>query len=278
MRNARSAILAFLLFAITPVLAFGQAAPARDPGKDAAIEHRANRTLIDETLPADKDVEAAIAPYTAKVRSLDVVIGTLQTELKKETIGAGTLGNFVIDGLRAQASARLGRPIVLAVINSGGLRKNTIAPGELRASDIFELLPFENELILIDLKGEQLLKLLNVVISNREVQSGARLKYRQTDSGRELVSARLLVNGKEQKIDPKKTYSVLTIDYLIQLASGRYTILQQGKNMRPLHLTMRDALIDYVKSETAAGRAINVRLDGRFVSVRPEASSATEQK
>ena len=247
------------------------------PARSVKVDSVANKTLIDETIPEDKGLEATLERYTARVRALEVVIGKLDGDLKKTGLGAGTLGNFVADGLRAEAGARLGRPVVLAVLNSGGLRKNTIAEGDLRSSDIYELLPFENELIQIDMTGEQVLRLLSVVVANREVQSGARITFRQAGDRRELVSAKLLVNGREEAIDPKRVYSILTIDYLLQLASGRYSILQEGKNVKPVGVTMRDALIDYVKSETAAGRSIKAELDGRFVSLKSDTSSHEEQ-
>ena len=203
-----------------------------------------------------------LAPYSAKVRALEVVIGKLETELKKGPVGGGNLGNFVADGIRVQSSAKLGKPVLLAITNSGGLRKNTIAPGDLRAADIFELLPFENALAEVDLTGEQLLKLLNVVVSSGDALSGARIKYRMNANNRpEMVSARLLDSqGREMEIDPKATYSIVTIDYLLKLGSGRYSILQEGKNVRPLGVTIRDALMDYVKAETAAGRPIKAAL------------------
>ena len=95
--------------------------------------------------------------YAPKVRALDEVIGKLKGDLKKGGVGSGSLGNFVSDGIRAEASIKLGKPIVLAVTNGGGLRKQAIAEGELRLRDIFELLPFENALVAFDLTGAQLL-------------------------------------------------------------------------------------------------------------------------
>ncbi len=64
-----------------------------------------------------------------------------------------------------------------------------------------------------------------------------------------------------------------TIDYLYKVGGDRYGILQQGKNMKELGITLRDAIIAYVKSETAAGRDIKPNLDGRFSFDR--AGSAT---
>jgi 2',3'-cyclic-nucleotide 2'-phosphodiesterase (5'-nucleotidase family) len=205
-----------------------------------------------------------------------MVIGKLEGDLIKGEVGAGTLGNFVTDAIRAQSSVKLGKPVLLAITNAGGLRKNTIAQGQLRAADIFELLPFENALIEIDLTGEQLLKLLSGVVP-RDAQSGAILRYRLNAEKRpELVNVKLINEGKE--IDPKATYTIVTIDYLLNLASGNYSILQQGKNAKPLNITLRDAVTDYVKAETAAGRTIKAKLDDRFVSVDSDSKPEDQRK
>ena len=232
---------------------------------------RASEKLIDANIPDDPAVEKMLGPYSGKVRALQVVIGRLDGDLKKEGVGGGTLGNFVADGIRVQSSVKLGKPVVLAITNSGGLRKSSIAAGELLAQDIFELLPFENGLVEIDLTGEQLLKLLAVVVAGKDTQSGAMITYRLDSKNKpELISARLLDSrGSEMAIDPKTTYTVVTIDYLLKLASGSYSILQEGKNATPLGVTLRDAIMDYVKAESAAGRSIKATLDSRYISVGP---------
>jgi 2',3'-cyclic-nucleotide 2'-phosphodiesterase (5'-nucleotidase family) len=168
--------------------------------------------------------------------------------------------------MRSQASLKLGKPIDLAIMNGGGLRRQTIGEGELRARDIFELLPFENALVTLELSGEEVMKLLGVVVSSREAQSGARLTYRiKADKSAELETARLRdQKGSEKEIDPKGVYTVVTIDYLINVGGARYAVLREGKNQRPLGITLRDTMIAYVKSETAAGRDIKPNLDGRF--------------
>lgn len=249
---------------------------AKKPGSATApaiVEGRVTEVLVDASIPDDPALEKMLAPYSSKVSALEVVIGKLEVELKKGAVGAGNLGNFVTDGMRVQSSAKLGKPVLLAITNSGGLRKNTIAPGDLRAADIFELLPFENALVEVDLTGAQLLKLLSVLVSAGDALSGARIDYRMNADNRpELVSARLLDSqGREMEIDPKATYSIVTIDYLVKLGSGRYSILQEGKNVGPLGVTIRDALMDYVKAETAAGRNIRPALDDRFVLIGPDA-------
>ncbi len=274
LRNSwRFLLLLCLITVLTaaPALSQQKTSSQTRPCRQPPCATRTGQTIVDAKLPDDAVVERMLKPYSGKVRALNVVIGKLDGELRKSGVGAGSLGNFVTDGIRNQASAKLGKPVLLAVTNSGGLRKNTIAAGELRAVDIFELMPFENALVQVELKGDDLLKLLGVILDSRDAQSGAKVQYRMNGEKAELVSAKFIDSqGQETEIDANATYSLITIDYLVNLASGRYSILQRGKNLTPLGLTLRDALMNYVKAETAAGRPIRVTLDTRFVNVNAE--------
>ena len=249
-----------------------QPAPAASPNPSTSsapreVKAHVTETLIDTSIPDDSAVDQMLAAYTPKVRALDTILGKLKGELRKGGVGAGSLGNFVADGMRAQASARLGKRIDLAIMNGGGLRRNTISEGQLRARDIFELLPFENALVTLDLTGEQILKLLAVVVSSREAQSGARLTYIvKADKSSQLETAMLRdEKGREKEIDPKATYTIVTIDYLVNVGGERYSVLREGRNTKLVGITLRDAIMDYVKSETAAAREIKPRLDERFI-------------
>lgn len=240
--------------------------PVVEPNAPANINVRASESAIDESIANDPAVEAVITPYSAKVKELSAPIGRLVGGLKKGGMGGGSLGNFVADALRSRAEVLLRKPVLLAVINSSGLRKNQIAEGDISSSDIYELLPFENALVTLDLSGEQLLRFLNLTVEHRNAQSGARIIYRTNKELKksELVSVKLRdAGGAEIEIDPKATYTIVTIDYLVK-RGGDYSVLQEGKNLRPLSLTMRDAVLEYVKAETAAGRPLKAMLDGRF--------------
>ena len=105
----------------------------------------------------------------------------------------------------------------------------------------------------------------------RDAQAGARIHFKWNDRNRaEFISGKLVdEKGQEQEIDPQKVYTVITIDYLVRLGSGAYAILQEAKSNKPLNITLRDAMLDYVKSETAAGRPIRAVVDNRFVQVGP---------
>ena len=249
------------------VLAQTAATPQKSPAQTNDLRGRATETLIDSTLDDDPAVTKMVAVYAPKVRELDVVIGRLRGELKKGGTGAGSLGNFVTDGMRWQATMKTGKTITLAVMNSGGMRRNTIGEGELRARDIFELLPFENALITVDLTGEQLRKLLETVLVSNEAQSGARIIFKTTPEPEKknvAQSIRLREGTAENEIDPAKIYTVVTIDYVYNVGGARWGIFREGTNMKALGITLRESLMNYVKSETAAGRDVKPNLDGRF--------------
>jgi 2',3'-cyclic-nucleotide 2'-phosphodiesterase (5'-nucleotidase family) len=240
----------------------------------AEIQVRATLKAVDSSVPDDPAVDKMLEAYASRVRALDEVIGKLKGDLMKGGIGAGSMGNFVADAIRDRAQAKLGKPVLLAITNSGGLRKNAIVAGDLKVSDIFEVLPFENALVSLDLTGEQLLRFMAIVLSNRDAQSGARITFRLNDQkANEIVSVKLRNDGREKEIDPKANYTIVTIDYLVK-RGGEYSLLQQAKNMTPLNLTLRDAVIDYVRAETAAGRAITTTLDGRFSQDKGSAQPA----
>jgi 2',3'-cyclic-nucleotide 2'-phosphodiesterase (5'-nucleotidase family) len=278
------ALLAVLLLISAPRALPQQPAPksatpapstTQSPIAAADVRARVVETAVDATVPNDPAVDKMLAVYSPKVRELEVVIGKLKGELRKGGTGAGSLGNFITDGMRNQAGLKTGKPITLALMNSGGIRRNAIGEGELMARDIFELLPFENALVTLDLTGEQLTKLLQMIVSKREAQSGARVIYKtNADRSSELVSAKLREGSGEKDIDPKATYTIVTIDYLYRVGGSTYGVLREGTNMKELGIALRDAIMNYVKAETKAGRDIKPSLDGRFAIDR--ASSTGE--
>lgn len=256
-----------------------KASPTPGAPKPTDVNVPADRLLVDSSVADDPAVIQMLVAYSPKVRELDTVIGSLKGELRKGGMGAGSLGNFVSDGMRWQAALKLGQPVDLAMINAGGLRRSAINEGELRARDIFELLPFENALVTVELTGEQLTRLLKMIVSSREAQSGARVVYfTKPDKTNEIDILKLRTTGGEKDIDPQATYRIVTIDYLVNRGGAMSTLLREGKNLQPLGITLRDSMIAYVKSETAAGRTIRENLDGRFWLDRAKSAAQEETR
>ena len=272
MRRSILFLLGALCLLVSPTrgqTARPQPTPSASPSNLPApreINVSATTRPVDASVPEDPAVVQALAPYRARVLELETVIGRLERDLQKSGMGGGSLGNFVTDAIMSRAHTALpNETIAMAITNTGGLRKNTISAGDIRTRDIYELLPFENSLVALDLTGEQLLRFLRVIVARRDAQTGARIIYRSNREARtnELVSVRLGNGGAAREIDPAAMYTIVTIDYLVS-RGGDYAVLREARRTRPLNLTLRDAVIDYVRAETAAGRTLNVNLDGRF--------------
>src|SRR2546430_16848663 len=207
----QDSVLPLLLLLPFAVAAHTQAQPAAkpqsSPAQGADVHGRVTEAQIDSSIADDPAVNQMLAVYAPKVRELETVIGKLKGDLRKGGVGAASLGNFVTDGILTEARLKLGNSVNLAVTNAGGLRKPGIAEGDLRQLDIFELLPFENALVEFDMTGAQVLTLLKQVFSHRDAHSGARIKYvNDPDNRPQLDSARLLIDGQEQEIEPNAIY------------------------------------------------------------------------
>jgi 2',3'-cyclic-nucleotide 2'-phosphodiesterase (5'-nucleotidase family) len=241
------------------------AAQATIPAKPL-IDARASESLIDASIPDDAALDKMLEPYRAKVRELDTVIGKLEGALIKGRVVGGSMGNFVTDAVREQAGAKLGKRPALAILNRDGLRKNTIAAGDLRVRDIFEILPFENELVAVDMTGAQLRRLLETLMGNADLaESGARVKYQTSETRKfEAVSLQIIgPTGALEEIDPSRTYTIVTVDF-VMTRGGAYDFLKEIKEARPLGLKIRDAVTADVKAKTAAGQSIKAIEDARI--------------
>ena len=221
-----------------------------------------SKIAIDSTTEqsADKNYEAWLLPVKQRIDArMNVVIGRAAETMK----GKGPeslLSNFSADVYRQTASAFLKEEVDISVVNLGGLR--TVVPaGNITVGKVFELMPFENELVIVWLKGDKLNGLLQYFAGmGGEGVSGIRMEIK------EKKAVNITVDGKP--LDTEKLYSIATNDYL---AGGNDKMIQLAQNVKRINtgIKVRDMLLDYIKSETKKGNMIQSKLDGR-ITVRSE--------
>ena len=192
---------------------------------------------IDSTWDVNPDAEAValLAPYKAKVDSIMYrVVGT----------------------------AEMGKPADMGLINMGGLR-NVLTEGPITTENIYEILPFENSLCVLTMKGVYLKELFNnIAVRHGEGISGVQLLI--TKDGKLLQGT---VGG--HPIEDDQLYTIATIDYLADGNDGMTALPQAEKRECPDGATLRGLFMDYVERQTAAGKKITSRLEGR-VTVKDE--------
>ncbi|QNF31890.1 5'-nucleotidase C-terminal domain-containing protein [Adhaeribacter swui] len=212
------------------------------------------RVPVNASVAADAASEATIAPYRQKVEQrMHEVIGQAPTELKAEPIES-SLGNFVADLQRSQAAALLGRPIDMGLMTRGGLRY-IIPQGNITVGDVFELMPFENELLVLTLSGSTVEKLFQFGASKKILAlSGATFSI-QNDQ-----AINILIGGKP--FDKQQTYTVAISDYLAN-GGDNLGFLKEAVKTEKAGILLRDAIIKHIQQLTAQGKPVEARVEGR---------------
>ncbi|MDR0976993.1 MAG: 5'-nucleotidase C-terminal domain-containing protein [Prevotellaceae bacterium] len=222
-------------------------------------------TPIDSTWDAHPDTAAAalLAPYKAEIgKVMYRVIGTSAMPMEKGR-PESLLSNLVADVLKQAAADVLGHPADVGLVNMGGLRANLPA-GNITINDIYEICPFENALCVLTLTGSEMKRFCeDMARVGGPGVSGVKLTI--TKDGR-LVDA--TVGGRP--IDEARTYTVGTIDYLAEGNDGMTTLMNITRKQCPDDSVLRDLFIRYVEKETAAGRQITSRIEGRVTVVDNE--------
>lgn len=165
------------------------------------------------------------------------------------------LSNFLADQLVLKAAEFCPEGVDLSIINLGGIRA-PLPAGQLTVGDVYRIMPFENELVVLELKAVDLLDLLNQIAAD----GGEGVSNVQMDVQNGKI-AKLLIGGKP--IDETRTYRIATMDYLADGNSGM-TSFKKAVNRIDTHLKMRDAYISQIEKLTAQGKMATSALDGRI--------------
>lgn len=190
-------------------------------------------TVVD-TLQIDPELEALIVPYRDDMaEEVSRVIGHATATLTKDS-PEGTLGNMAADAMLHAISADI------AITNNGGLRV-PLAEGPITIGHMFELMPFENMLVVLHLTGEQVLALANdLAATNGEPVAGISLEIAEDGTARNVRVA-------GQPVERGRTYRVATSDYLANGGGNMPTLWLDVHREEPL-VALRDTFIAYVLS------------------------------
>ena len=201
-----------------------------------------------------------IKPYAdSVVATMNEVIGHAPMLMEKGR-PQGTLGNFAADALRAMGEQAYGHTMDLGLTNNGGIR-NVLPDGDVSVGTMYSIFPFENELTILEMKGSDVLDLINSLAGKKlEAMSGMNVTL-ELDGDRVYASS-IKVGGKP--VDPERVYYVATIDYLAEGNSGMGALTKAVKTTKT-GILLRDLMIDYIKQLTDRGEEIKADIDDRVI-------------
>ena len=212
---------------------------------------------IDSTFDDIRDLRATeiIAKYSPQVEPLQEIVGYSEDEYSARP-PESPLSNFAVDVIKAIAEKKTGEKVDIALTNFGGIR-TSLPKGAVRVYDIFSIFPFDNYLVTFDIKGSDLRRFLDQMISRRRVEAL---------SGVEIV----ITGNKADKLDvagapldDNRVYKFATINFLMDGGDG-VVLSDVAFNRKDTGIWIRDAIVEYLREKMEKGETIALKPDGRI--------------
>ena len=207
--------------------------------------------------PDEIDISNQIQVYRDSINyKLDNVIGysdNLYTKTDFNNINFNSsLGNLVADIIFIQSDSvfkkQENKQIDFVLQNHGGIR-SSLLEGDIKLTDIYKILPFENEIVILELPGETVKEMISFL--NQE-------KNPHPFSGMSIKKNKNLIQNRI--IDSNKKYYLATNDYLLNGGDNMFFLSKNTKVYR-LGYSLRDAFIDYTKTNVK----LTSKIDDRFL-------------
>lgn len=214
---------------------------------------------VNEQIKGDTAIQNYIKPYKEHLNNtLDSALIYNPTLLNKSEGDLNTaIGNFMADVVMEMTNpvfhSRTGKNIDFVLLNKGGIRAE-LPKGNLTTRNAYELMPFENEIVIVELSGKKVKEMLDYLSQSKSAHPLSGIKL-TADKTYKIIDAR--ING--EKIDDDKTYFVATSDYL-QQGGDNMNFFKDPVNLYGADYKLRNAIIDYFKKHDT----LKAQIDDRY--------------
>jgi 2',3'-cyclic-nucleotide 2'-phosphodiesterase (5'-nucleotidase family) len=216
------------------------------------------KTEIDTTLQGVQKIDEYIAPFKKSLDAqMDEQLSFNPASMNKNDYKYNTpIGNMLAAIVREQGApiykSRTGKDIDVVLLNHGGIRAGMPA-GPVTMRRAYEIMPFDNEITIVELTGEKMNELINYIIDRK--------KAHPFDGMQIILNADNSVNMvtiQNKPLDKDKIYTVATSDYLY--SGGDDMSFFKDAPMVKIDYKIRNATIDYFKKVDT----IKFERDNRF--------------
>lgn len=210
---------------------------------------------IEQAQSTDSAVLQMLSTYSDSIqKTMNKVIGfSLKGLTKKQP--ESELGNFMTDCMKIMAEKKFNKKVDAAFVNYGGIR-SYLPKGNITTGNIFELMPFDNVIVIQEVKGSVLKLFLNK-IAERGGWPVSGMRYQIKNK----LPQNILIN--DVAIDYNKIYSIANTDY-IAIQGGDDCAMLKGLPTLNMGYLFRDALIAYIIQQTQEGKPIESKIEGRI--------------
>ncbi|MBN1327598.1 MAG: bifunctional metallophosphatase/5'-nucleotidase [Candidatus Cloacimonetes bacterium] len=208
----------------------------------------------DQFLPA-ADIAAVIEKRQKEAEvGMDEIIGEAANFITKiDEDAQSMIGNLVCEAMLEATGADF------SFINLGGIR-GELNQGPISYRDVFNVMPFDNQVVVIEVDGVFLKNIIEMRVSGSRHGlrvAGVKVVYSRKRADYDRLTT-LLIGGEPWKAD--RIYKVATTDFLLQGNAGlaMLTKVPESQITRP-ELALRDAIVDYIKQNTPVKGMIDDR-------------------
>lgn len=191
-----------------------------------------------------RTVDSIVTPYKTE---LDQQMNRVVTNAPVDFINqrpSGNLGNFIADVMLERGKQQTSNLPTICLINFGGLRA-PISKGNVTLGDLFKVMPFDNQLVLVKMPANSMNDIVNYLhksggepiagfsLSGKEVFDASGNPWKKSDFW--VVTSDYLMNGGdkmvffEQKLEVIQTGDLFR-DVLIQFASSNAVLNSNSEN------------------------------------------------
>lgn len=200
---------------------------------------------ITEAISETQSIENFIAPYRKHIdEDLNTILAYAPENIDKKGAWQTKIGNLQSTVTLASANKVFGlrenKNVDICLLNNGGIR-SIINKGNITTRTAFELMPFENNLVVVSLKGEQILEMVNYIIKEKKPHPLAGMTFTIDKND---VAKDILVQ--KQPLDLQKIYFVATNDYLYN-GGDNMNFFKKAIQLYDLDYKVRNVWIDYFK-------------------------------
>lgn len=213
---------------------------------------------VGASLIASDSLEKFFAPYRERIDTvLDSTLAYAPRVISKDdgkfnTTAGNLLADIVLEEAAPIFSARTGERIDFVLLNHGGIR-SVISKGKVTERTAYEVMPFENSIVVAKLNGKSILELVYYLRDYGRPHPIAGLQV-VLDRENEVQSVR--INGKS--FDKNRTYNVATSDYLLS-GGDDMIFFENAEQVTEIDYKVRNAIIDNFKKVDTLAPVIDKR-------------------
>jgi 2',3'-cyclic-nucleotide 2'-phosphodiesterase (5'-nucleotidase family) len=189
----------------------------------------------------DSAVYKIIKPYKSQLDiKMTEIIGLNTTEMVKAK-PSSTLTNFIADATISSYEKKSGKHLDAVMMNYGGIRLNSFGAGDILVGEIFEIMPFENYLVILQMKGSNVKQLLNKIAS----AGGWPISKGSGFTIKDSMATDIVIDN--LPFDETKTYFIGLPDYVAN--GGDDMSFLKGLPREDTGILLRELIMQYVKDK-----------------------------